>query len=339
MGKIKIGHVGIAHDHSGATMETMLKYPDVFEVVGVVEPNEEYRKKFGNNPAYKELKWLTLDELFAIEDLEAVLVEGYELDLVTIAQKCIDRGLHVHMDKPAGEDIVAFEKLLNDAKAKKLTVQLGYMFRYNTAIKYCKEAIENGTLGEIFEINLAMNTEHPKEKREWLKNFQGGIMFYLGCHLVDLMLWLNGTPEKIIPYNEKTYFDGVDSIDNGFALFKYKNGISTIRTSSTEVNGYGRRQLVVCGNKGTIEIKPLENPTKMTISLSSFTKGKQYTDCKEILEPKAMTGRYDEMLLDFAKFVRGEKINPFTYEYELQLQKMILKACDFDIDYNERVIL
>jgi len=330
MKKIKIGHIGIAHDHSGATMETVLKYPDVFEVVGVVEPNEEYRRKFGNDPAYKELNRLTLDELFAIEDLDAVLVEGYELDLVPIAQKCIDRGVHVHMDKPGGEDIVAFEKLLNDAKEKNLTVQLGYMFRYNTAIKYCKEAIENGTLGEIFEIDLAMNTEHPKEKREWLGNFQGGIMFYLGCHLVDLMLWLNGVPEKIIPYNEKTYFDGVDSIDNGFALFKYKNGISTIRATSTEVNGYGRRQLVVCGSKGTIEIKPLENPTKMTISLSNFTKGKEYIDCKKIIEPKTMAGRYDEMMLDFAKFVRGEKTNPFTYEYELQLQKMILKACEKD---------
>lgn len=34
-----------------------------------------------------------------------------------------------------------------------------------------------------------------------------------------------------------------------------------MRTNSVELNGLGTRQLVFCAAKGTIEIKPLENPT------------------------------------------------------------------------------
>ncbi len=39
------------------------------------------------------------------------------------------------------------------------------------------------------------------------------------------------------------------------------------------------------------------------------------------------------MMLDFAAFIRGEKENPYTLEYEYQLQKMVLCACGEDIDY------
>lgn len=77
----------------------------------------------------------------------------------------------------------------------------------------------------------------------------------------------------------------------------------------------------------------------MNIALSKNTKGNEYSNCKEILEVTATLGRYDEMMFDFAAFVRGEKQNPFSYEYELQLHKMVLKACGQNIDYKEYIEL
>ena len=38
-------------------------------------------------------------------------------------------------------------------------------------------------------------------------------------------------------------------------------------------------------------------------------------------------------MLDFVAMVRGEKENPYTYEYELEVQKLVLAACGYDIDY------
>ena len=37
--------------------------------------------------------------------------------------------------------------------------------------------------------------------------------------------------------------------------------------------------------------------------------------------------RYNDMLLSFAAMVRGEKENPYTYDYELSLYKHVLRAC------------
>lgn len=37
--------------------------------------------------------------------------------------------------------------------------------------------------------------------------------------------------------------------------------------------------------------------------------------------------RYDFMMSSFTEMVRGEKENPYTLDYELQLYKTVLKAC------------
>ena len=36
MEKIKLGHIGTRHDHSRAKLEGAKKFPDLFEIVGIV---------------------------------------------------------------------------------------------------------------------------------------------------------------------------------------------------------------------------------------------------------------------------------------------------------------
>ena len=339
MEKIRIGHMGISHDHSRAKLATVQKYPEIFEVVGLYEPNDELYEAEKHFPEYASVPRMTEEELFA-QKPDAMLIEGFELDLVKLAQKCVDRGIHVHIDKPAGDDIKAFEKLLRDAKAQDLVVQMAYMYRYNPGVQYALEAVKNGTLGEVYEVDAIMDTGHWLDKRKWLGGFNAGIMFFLGCHMVDFIYMFQGIPDKITPYNRSTGFDGTNVIDHGFATFEYKKGVSIARATATEVNGYGRRQLVICGQNGTIEIKPLETENRqrvceITIALKEDAQGKTFKNVAHPVEIPEFRGRYDDLILDFAAFVRKEKKNPFDYNYELQVQKLILAACGYDIDYKE----
>ena len=160
-------------------------------------------------------------------------------------------------------------------------------------------------------------------------------MLYLGCHMVDLIYNFMGVPDRIIPFNKKSGLDGLDYIDNACAVFEYERGVGIACASAVEVNGVGRRQLVVAGSRETIEIKPIESPTVMKIC--NISEAATYVDKArtEIATPDPATFRYDEMMIDFAAFVRGEKKNQYTLEYEYQLQKMILAACGEDIDYKK----
>ena len=181
-----------------------------------------------------------------------------------------------------------------------------------------------------------MSRWDKKTTREWFASFRGGMMFYLGCHLVDLVLQILGMPTEVIPLNTATGLDGVDTEDLGFAVLKYPSAIAVVRMSGTEVGGFGRRQLVICGSESTLEIRPLE------ANIPGDRKYMHYVEQTEahldennrsyLNHTKSQPfQRYEEMLFAFAKMVRGEKENPYTLDYELQLYKLILQCCGVEI--------
>ena len=60
MKKIKIGQIGIGHNHGEAKMLAVRKFPELFEIVGFSEDNEEWiamREKYYSShaPEYKTI--------------------------------------------------------------------------------------------------------------------------------------------------------------------------------------------------------------------------------------------------------------------------------------------
>ncbi len=319
---IKVGQIGIGHNHGEAKMLAVRKFPELFEVVGFAEENEEWIKKRGSLKGYEGLKRYSVDDL--IEKCDAILIETDVWDLTKVAQKCVDAGKHIHLDKPGSGTLAEYKHMLDTAKAKNLVVQLGYMYRYNYAIRKCFELINDGMLGEIYSINAEMSTYHKPDYKKWLTNFGGGIMYILGSHLVDLIVYILGKPQNVISFMKHTNLDGVDFPDNNLAVLEYEKALARIFVSSVEVNGWGRRQFMVSGSKGTIDIKPIENDVCVTYSDLSIADN-CYADKKVILPiadiPKDC--RYDDMMQDFHDYIVANKTNPFTYEHEYAVQEVL----------------
>lgn len=325
----KIGQIGIGHNHGEAKMLAVRKFPELFEVIGYAEENKEWIEKRGGLKGYAGLKRLSVDEI--IEKSDAVLVETDVWNLTEAAKKCVDAGKHIHMDKPASGTLAEYKTLLDTAKSKNLVVQLGYMYRYNPAVIRCLEHIRNGDLGEIYSINAEMSTYHAVDYKQWLTNFDGGIMYILGSHLVDLIVYILGEPDKITSFLKHTRLDNVDFEDNNLAVLEYEKALARVYVSSVEVNGWGRRQLMVSGSKGTVSIMPIENNCTMTyadlnISTMPYEDMKQNVDIKDI--PKAC--RYDDMMQDFYAYIQGTKKNPFSYEHEYLVQKVLYEIIKND---------
>ncbi len=329
--RIKIGQIGTEHEHASGKMETFRKLSEHYEVVGVVEPDPALRKKRENDPVYRGLTWMTEEQLFNTDGLKLVAVETAVPHLVPAAARCINAGMHIHLDKPGGETIEPFKALLDEAGQRGLTVQLGYMYRNNPAIQFCFRAVREGWLGQIFEVHAVMNRQDSPAYRNWLAQFRGGAMYNFGCHLIDLIVTLLGKPDRITPYLRQTQPE-VKVFDNCLAVFEYPQATVTIRTALREVEGYKRRQLVVCGDEGTIDIRPLEKfdlrpaqPLSLRLALSqprdSYEKGYQEVD----FPPP--TGRYDDQLIELARIIRGEIDNPYPLAHELLVQQCLLSAC------------
>ena len=155
-------------------------------------------------------------------------------------------------------------------------------------------------------------------------------MFFLGCHLIDLIYRIQGEPDEVISLNCSTGCGEIHTEDHGMAVFKYPGGVSFAKTCDIEYGGFLRRQLVICGEKGTIEIKPLEMVTsggQLTIANECY-----HTNIHKPWDSKQseLYDRYDDMMKNFAEIIRGKK-NAYSYDYELELYKLILKSCGKEV--------
>jgi len=322
MRKIRLGQIGIGHNHGSAKFSAARKFPELFEIVGYAEENTRWIEKRGGFECYSGVARMSVEEI--IEKSDAVLIESDVWDLTKYAKMCIDAGKHIHMDKPASGALEEYKSLLDLAKERNLVVQLGYMYRYNPAVLECFKRIERGELGEIYSINAEMSTYHSVAYKKWLTNFSGGIMYILGSHLVDLIVYLLGEPKKITSFMKHTGLDGIDFEDNNLAVLEYDKALARIFVSSVEVNGFGRRQFMVSGSKGTVNIYPLERPTVLTYSDTQIA-DKTYEDRKITIpfDCDTTNGRYDEMMKDFYEYIVGTKKNPFSYEHDYLVQKVL----------------
>ena len=120
-------------------------------------------------------------------------------------------------------------------------------------------------------------------------------------------------------------------------VFKYKNGVSFAKSTAVEHGGFARRQIVVVGTKGTVEIHPLEwyaesennlFAPQITVTRESFSESWGQAGEKSTSD---VFGRYETMFRSFSEFVRGEKENPVSGEYEKKLHKLLLKSCGVEL--------
>ena len=325
MRKIRIAQIGIGHDHASQTYHSLIKNSDLFDVVGVAPETQEQMPHM-----FPDAKVITIDEALCMETLDAVAIESEELLATELAQRFADKGVAIHLDKPGTPDWDSFQRLIQTIREKNLPFQMGYMFRYNPVIQRAIRMAKQGKLGRIFSVEGQMSVYYEHEKRQWLHQFPGGMMYFLGCHMIDLVMQLQGTPQRVIPADARTGILCSDTEDVGVALLQYADGVSYVKSCASEINGAMRRQLVISGSGGTIEIRPLEiyseegvvTPAKVTLFENQ---PHPWKDCAEswIAHP---VDRYDQMMRCFAGMVQGTCQNPYTCEYEMALFKVVLQC-------------
>ena len=324
--KLRVGQIGVGHAH--ATKLSVYRKSVDWDVVGIVEPNAALRDKAKDNPAFRNLPWMTQEQLLNMSDLDAVLVETEVCDLLNTAEQCVAANKHVHIDKPAGESLPQFERILKLADAKKLMVQMGYMYRYNPGIVLLREFLRQGWLGDVFEVHTVMSKFGSQSLRDELAQYPGGTMFELGCHILDLVIGVLGKPDDVHGFNNHASSAKDNLLDNMLAVLSYPRATATIKTTVQEVNGFDRRHFVVCGTGGTFHIQPLDRPSAK-IALSE-PRGKYKRGYQDVTFPRYE--RYVADAADMARVIRGEKESDFPSSHDLIVQQTLLQACGLPIE-------
>ena len=333
MKKINIIQIGVCHEHAAGKWGTLKKRPDLFNLIGYVDEQDFCRTPYCPTAfqpkQYEGFRKFTLDEALNYPGLEAVTVEVPNNDLVPVALRCMEHDLAMHMDKPAGEDLALYKKLLDGCRAKQLPFQMGYMFRGNPAFQFCIRAIREKLIGDVFEIEADMNHCYGGEPyQEYLGNFPGGIMYNLGCHLIDFVVAAMGRPDNVTPFLKSApgYPDSVRN--NCMTVLEYPHALVTLHACSKDVANIEGRGVKIAGTKGSIRFSPLERFDGKGVALElllaedrgSFPKGSHTL----IFPPQP--DRYEAQLAELARVIRKEAEPTYSYEHDYFVHEVTLAA-------------
>src|SRR5262249_4385217 len=156
---------------------------------------------------------------------------------------------------------------------------------------------------------------------------KGGMMFELGCHVLDLVIAILGKPKDVTGFNQHAGRLDDKLLDNMLAVLTYPRALASVKSTALEVEGFDRRHLVVGGTGGTFHIQPLDNPSAR-VSLSQAP-GKFKKGTQEVKFPKYT--RYVDDAADMARIIRGEKASDFSYQHDLAVQETLLRACGMSL--------
>lgn len=336
MEKIKVIQIGMFHEHAIGKIEVLKQRTDLFDLIGYVDERDFCNTPRIPNPNkpeyYADIQKMTLEEALNYPGLEAVTVEVPNNDLVPIALKCMERNLAMHMDKPAGPDLELYKKLLDGCKAKNIPFQIGYMFRGNPAFQFCLKAIREKLIGDIFEIDADMNHCYGGELyQEYIAKFQGGLMYNLGCHLIDFVVAAMGRPDKVNSFLKSApgYPDSFQN--NCLAVLEYPHAFAVIHACSKDAGNTTGRAMKIAGTKGTIKFTPLErfDGKSVELELTLAEDSGMFPKGTHILKFPPQCNRYDIQMQELADMIRNNGTSSYSFEHDYTVHEVVLAASGY----------
>jgi predicted dehydrogenase len=208
----------------------------------------------------------------ALDDIEDLL-RNEELDAVVISSPnhlheahvlaALSADLHVLVEKPLTVTSASVQRILKAAEKRDRIVMVGMNHRYRPDVQIVRSFVQSGELGRIESVRGSWHIFRPSRNQlGWRQRRDlagGGAMLDLGLSVLDLGLWLGGTPA---PVRVSACLDSVGREraveQSGSAFVVCENGMSLFVDVTWHHLGEGERFGVgLRGSKGTAAINPL----------------------------------------------------------------------------------
>ena len=321
--KVGFAQYGTEHAHASGKAETLQANPDV-TLYGVYEPDPAVWARRAQETAYRDVRWFeSEDELLEHDAVAAVAVEGHVSENLAVARRVLEHGKHVWLDKPAGTDWQAFQELIELARTKGLLVQLGYMFRYNPGFRLTLDWAREGRFGHVFAVRGRMSQSLSAERRAYLSAYEGGILFELLCHLIDIVVAMLGRPDRVTSYLRDELRTVPAFEDNTLTVFEYPRAMAMLSSAAMEVSPFPARRFEVYGTRGSVILEPFETDPVLRLCLDTARHGFEAGWQRLPLESPP---RYAGSLAALVADIRGEKAPDRSIDHELTVQETVLRA-------------
>jgi UDP-N-acetylglucosamine 3-dehydrogenase len=224
-GLIGLGAMGRHHARVLSTL-------DGVELVGVLDPAPNSITPHGV-PLLAEL-----DELLASNIDYAVMACPTALH-EEIGLRLADAGVHALIEKPLAPSVEASRTLVEAFESKGLIGAVGHIERYNPALQNLRSRLENGELGDIYQVVTRRQGPFPGRIADV------GVVMDLATHDIDLTGWVTGreyvdVAARTVSRSGRPHEDMVSAVarlDDGVIATHLVNWLSPFKERSTVITG------------------------------------------------------------------------------------------------------
>lgn len=176
---------------------------------------------------------------FGQDECDAVLIAAPHKFLFSLALACLDAKKHVLVEKPGATASADLYKLQNISEQNKLSLMVGFNYRFFESIRGAKEIIDSGKIGHTMFVRLRHGQAgRPGYEKEWRMNREisgGGVLMDHGTHDIDLINYFLSGTNVVAGSAVSNFFWQSEAEDNAFLLLKNKDGqISSIHLGLTD---------------------------------------------------------------------------------------------------------
>ena len=260
--KIRLGIIGIGNMGSAHAKHIIGGDCPDFELVAVADTNPD------------RLLWAKRELSPAIdvfEDAMAMLDSG-KIDACMVcvphyfhpqyAIACMERGIHVMVEKPAGVYTKQVREM-NETAKKHPEVVFGMMFNQRTNCVYRKmhELVQSGKYGALRRTNWLITTWYRPQayydSGDWRATWSGeggGVLLNQAPHNLDLWQWICGMPQEVTAFCDVAKYHRIEVEDDVTIFTRYADGaVGTFITSTGEYPGTNR--LEITGDRGKLVLE------------------------------------------------------------------------------------
>jgi len=249
---------------------------------------QEAAQRFGIPDVYTDHH-----ELMERSDIDIIDIVTSAAAHYALARDALNIGKPILCEKPLATTYQEARLLAQQADVKKVKTKMGFTFRHSPAIRFMKELIDDGFVGDIYHVNgFEQNSQFldPMTPFRWNPGDDPNMMMpgsleEYASHLIDVVLWLIGDLKSVIGHmqnhialrrirNLGNKLLRINIEDGCMFMGEFVNGAqSTFQSSFIAIGGYPGLELRVYGSKGAL-IARLVEEFGVTESLKAATPDK-----------------------------------------------------------------
>lgn len=190
--RLRIAVVGTLHPHSTLYQELLLHMPQV-EVAAVCDDGGAVVDGLREVPRYD-----SLDRLLPGGRFDAALVTVPDDQGAEVACRLVEAGKHLLADKPVCRNAAEMRAIVEAVRRAKVKFAVGYQRRFHPVHQRARAWVRSGQAGALRTVAarlittdaIARGIDHYLFQKE---RSGGGVLHWLGCHLIDLVRDLTGS--------------------------------------------------------------------------------------------------------------------------------------------------